>query len=160
RRRGGGGGRQQLRLADGPRGAARRSRGQPGRDRRFAPGDHRQPELLDDPGGRRAEAAAGRRGARAGGGDERPVGQRGGAGGAGGGGGGAGEGSPFSRPIAGNVVPQIGGFDEEGWTEEERKMINEPRKILSLPSLPLAATCVRVPVEVGHSVQVMVELEG
>jgi aspartate-semialdehyde dehydrogenase len=74
-------------------------------------------------------------------------------------GGGAAEGSPFARPIAGNVVPQIGDFDGEGWTGEERKMINETRKILSLPDLAVAATCVRVPVEVGHSVQVMAETE-
>lgn len=73
--------------------------------------------------------------------------------------GGLGEGSPFSRPIAGNAVPQIGSFDEAGWTEEELKMVHEPRKILSLPELHLAPTCVRVPVEVGHSVQLMVELE-
>ncbi|HEV7586954.1 MAG TPA: aspartate-semialdehyde dehydrogenase [Longimicrobium sp.] len=69
------------------------------------------------------------------------------------------EGSPFSRRIAGNVVPQIGDFDGEGWTGEERKMIGETRKILDLPDLPVAATCVRVPVDVGHSVQVTVETE-
>jgi aspartate-semialdehyde dehydrogenase len=69
------------------------------------------------------------------------------------------DGSPFTRRIAGNVVPQIGGFDEEGWTVEERKMIGETRKILDLPDLPVAATCVRVPVDVGHSVQVTVETE-
>jgi aspartate-semialdehyde dehydrogenase len=68
--------------------------------------------------------------------------------------------SPFTRPIAGNAVPQIGDFDAEGWTAEERKMIHEPRKILSLPDLPVAPTCVRVPVALGHSVEVMVELEG
>jgi aspartate-semialdehyde dehydrogenase len=68
--------------------------------------------------------------------------------------------SPFARQISGNVIPQIGDFDDEGWTGEERKMINETRKILSLPDLAVAATCVRVPVEVGHSVQVMVETEG
>jgi aspartate-semialdehyde dehydrogenase len=62
--------------------------------------------------------------------------------------------SPFARPIAGNVVPQIGDFDAEGWTGEERKMMHETRKILSLPDLPVTATCVRVPVDVGHSVQV------
>ena len=67
--------------------------------------------------------------------------------------------SPFARPIDGNVIPQIGDFDAEGWTGEERKMANETRKILSLPHLPVAATCVRVPVEVGHSVQVMAETE-
>ena len=69
------------------------------------------------------------------------------------------EDSPFTRPIAGNAVPQIGPFDEEGWTEEERKMIDEPRKILGLPDLAVAPTCVRVPVEVSHSVQMMVEVE-
>jgi aspartate-semialdehyde dehydrogenase len=68
--------------------------------------------------------------------------------------------SPFSRTIAGNAVPQIGDFDVEGWTAEERKMIHEPRKILSLPDLPIAPTCVRVPVAMGHSVEVMAELEG
>ncbi len=70
------------------------------------------------------------------------------------------EGSPFTRPIAANAVPQIGKFDAEGWSEEERKMVNEPRKIMSLPDLPLATTCVRVPVEVGHSVEVMIEQVG
>ncbi|CAN5360657.1 aspartate-semialdehyde dehydrogenase [soil metagenome] len=67
--------------------------------------------------------------------------------------------SPFARPIAGNVVPRIGDFDAEGWSGEEQKMIQETRKILSLPELPVAATCVRVPVDVGHSVQVMIETE-
>jgi aspartate-semialdehyde dehydrogenase len=67
--------------------------------------------------------------------------------------------SPFARTIAGNVIPQIGDFDPEGWTGEERKMIQETRKILSLPDLPVAATCVRVPVDLGHSVQLAVETE-
>jgi aspartate-semialdehyde dehydrogenase len=67
--------------------------------------------------------------------------------------------SPFARQISGNVIPQIGDLDADGWTGEEHKMINETRKILGLPDLAVAATCVRVPVEVGHSVQVMVETE-
>jgi aspartate-semialdehyde dehydrogenase len=67
--------------------------------------------------------------------------------------------SPFSRPIAGNAVPQIGDFDEEGWTGEETKMRHETRKILSLPRLQVAATCVRVPVDVSHAVQVTIETE-
>lgn len=71
----------------------------------------------------------------------------------------ASEDSPFTRPIAGNAIPQIGPFDQEGWTEEERKMIDEPRKIMGLPELPVAPTCVRVPVVVGHSLEMMVELE-
>jgi len=69
------------------------------------------------------------------------------------------DGSPFRRRIAGNVIPQIGDFDEAGWTGEERKMMEETRKILALPDLAVTATCVRVPVEVGHSVQVTVETE-
>jgi aspartate-semialdehyde dehydrogenase len=67
--------------------------------------------------------------------------------------------SPFSRTIRGNAVPQIGDFDEEGWTGEEKKMRQETRKIMGVPELHVAATCVRVPVEVGHSVQVTVETE-
>jgi aspartate-semialdehyde dehydrogenase len=67
--------------------------------------------------------------------------------------------SPFSREIYRNVIPQIGEFEESGWSEEERKMIAEPRKILSLPELRVAPTCIRVPVEVGHSVQMSVETE-
>jgi aspartate-semialdehyde dehydrogenase len=69
------------------------------------------------------------------------------------------EGSPFARSIHANVVPQIGDFDADGWTGEERKMMQETRKILSLPDLPVAATCVRVPVDVGHSVSTAVETE-
>ena len=67
--------------------------------------------------------------------------------------------TPFSRTIRGNAVPQIGDFDEGGWTAEETKMRQETRKILSAPELHVAATCVRVPVEVGHSVQVTIETE-
>ena len=68
-------------------------------------------------------------------------------------------GSAFARPIAGNALPQIGDFDAAGWTGEERKMRDESRKILGLPELVLAATCIRVPVDVGHSVQLMVETD-
>lgn len=67
--------------------------------------------------------------------------------------------SPFTRQIDGNVVPQIGPFDGAGWSEEEMKMIHEPRKIFSMPRLQVAPTCVRVPVEVGHAVQLAVETE-
>jgi aspartate-semialdehyde dehydrogenase len=69
------------------------------------------------------------------------------------------DGSPFTRPIQANAVPQIGPFDSNGWSEEERKMIFEPRKIMSLPELKVAPTCVRVPVEVSHSVELMIELD-
>jgi aspartate-semialdehyde dehydrogenase len=65
--------------------------------------------------------------------------------------------SPFTRRIASNAIPQIGDFDQDGWTAEERKMRLETRKIMSLPELAVAASCVRVPVDIGHSVQVTVE---
>src|SRR5690606_12904726 len=67
--------------------------------------------------------------------------------------------SPFASPIAGNVIPAIGDRDGEGWSEEEEKIRQERRKILGLPSLPVAATCVRVPVAVGHAVAATVETE-
>jgi len=67
--------------------------------------------------------------------------------------------SPFASPIAGNVIPAIGDRDGEGWSEEEEKIRQESRKILGLPSLPVAATCVRVPVVVGHAVAATVETE-
>jgi len=69
------------------------------------------------------------------------------------------EGSPFPAPIARNVIPRIGALGETGWTDEEEKMRHESRRILELPELSVAATCVRVPVEIGHSVEAAVELE-
>ena len=68
------------------------------------------------------------------------------------------EDSPFVAPIAGNVVPWIGPRLEDGWNEEEEKIRAETRKILDLPALPVAATCVRVPVETGHSISATVDL--
>lgn len=68
-------------------------------------------------------------------------------------------GSPFPARLAGNVIPFVGAPAEGGWTEEEDKMRAETRKILELPALPVAATCTRVPVAVGHSVAVTVETE-
>jgi aspartate-semialdehyde dehydrogenase len=64
----------------------------------------------------------------------------------------------FSSPIAANIIPQIGSFDKTGYTSEERKVIEETRKILELPELLISATCVRVPVKVGHSESVNIEL--
>lgn len=69
-------------------------------------------------------------------------------------------GSPFPARLAGNVIPWIGSDADEGWSEEEDKMRAETRKILELPALPVAATCARVPVAVGHSVAVTVETES
>jgi aspartate-semialdehyde dehydrogenase len=61
----------------------------------------------------------------------------------------------FGKTIAYNVVPKIDVFDEEtGYTFEEIKMQREAKRILSMPNLDVSATCVRVPVPVGHSVSV------
>lgn len=57
----------------------------------------------------------------------------------------------FPCQIAFNVIPQIGGFDENGITSEEWKMQNEGRKILHAPELLVNCTCVRVPVWRSHS---------
>jgi aspartate-semialdehyde dehydrogenase len=58
----------------------------------------------------------------------------------------------FPSPLAFNVIPHIGGFLPDGSTEEERKLREESRKILSLPGLPVSAICVRVPVLRSHCV--------
>jgi aspartate-semialdehyde dehydrogenase len=64
-------------------------------------------------------------------------------------------GDVFGKTIAYNVVAKIDVFDEEtGFTFEETKMQREARRILSMPKLDISATCVRVPVPVGHSVAV------
>ncbi|MEK4228789.1 aspartate-semialdehyde dehydrogenase [Solibacillus sp. FSL H8-0538] len=62
-------------------------------------------------------------------------------------------------PIARNVIPQIDKFTDNGFTYEEMKMINETKKILHMPELHVAATCVRVPVVSGHSESVYIEVE-
>lgn len=63
-------------------------------------------------------------------------------------------------PIARNVIPQIDVFTENGFTYEEMKMINETKKIMHMPELAVAATCVRVPVVSGHSESVYIEVES
>lgn len=65
----------------------------------------------------------------------------------------------FVRPIARNVVPQVGSFDDAGFTGEERKVAEETRKMLALPGLHVSATCVRVPVRTAHSEAVFLETE-
>ncbi len=65
----------------------------------------------------------------------------------------------YPHQIAFNLLPHIDDFVENGYTKEEMKMVNETRKILGRPDLPLSATTVRVPVEVGHSEAVWVETE-
>lgn len=70
-----------------------------------------------------------------------------------------GEHKVYPAPIAFNCLPQIGSFLEDGFTGEERKMMEETRKILGLPELRISATCVRVPVFYGHSESVHLELD-
>jgi aspartate-semialdehyde dehydrogenase len=65
----------------------------------------------------------------------------------------------FPHQIAFNCIPQIDVFMDGGYTKEELKMINETRKILGEPSLPVTATTVRVPVFCGHSESLNVETE-
>jgi aspartate-semialdehyde dehydrogenase len=62
----------------------------------------------------------------------------------------------FSKQIAFNVIPHIDVFMEDGYTKEEWKMVAETKKILD-PKIKLTATCVRVPVFVGHSEAVNIE---
>ncbi len=64
----------------------------------------------------------------------------------------------FTKRIAFNVIPHIDVFMEDGNTKEEWKMIQETKKILD-PNIEMSATCVRVPVFVGHSESVNVEFE-
>jgi aspartate-semialdehyde dehydrogenase len=65
-----------------------------------------------------------------------------------------GEESPFPAPLAMNVVPWAGSVKADGWSSEELKVRNESRKILGIPDLKVAATCVRVPVVTAHSLAV------
>ncbi len=65
----------------------------------------------------------------------------------------------YPNQIAFNCLPHIDVFDEDGHSREETKMIGETRKILDLPDLPVAATCVRVPVLRSHAMAVNVETE-
>lgn len=64
----------------------------------------------------------------------------------------------YPHPIYNNVLPHIDIFLENGYTKEEQKMIDETRKILSLPDLAVTATCVRVPVTSAHSVAMDITL--
>jgi aspartate-semialdehyde dehydrogenase len=65
----------------------------------------------------------------------------------------------FTKQIAFNVIPHIDSFMEDGSTKEEWKMVVETKKILD-PSINLTATCVRVPVFVGHSESVNIEFNN
>jgi aspartate-semialdehyde dehydrogenase len=65
----------------------------------------------------------------------------------------------FPRPLARNVVPQVGTFDASGYSSEERKVREEARKMLALPELFVSATAVRVPVRTAHSEAVFLETQ-
>jgi aspartate-semialdehyde dehydrogenase len=69
------------------------------------------------------------------------------------------EAKKFPKRIAFNVIPQVDVFMEDGYTREEWKMMAETKKILD-PKIRLTATCVRVPVFVGHSEAVNIEFEN
>lgn len=65
----------------------------------------------------------------------------------------------FSYSIYNNCIPHIDDFTQDGYTKEEHKMINETRKILNKPHLPITATAVRVPVVNCHGESINVEFE-
>src|SRR6204780_3833022 len=69
------------------------------------------------------------------------------------------EAKKFPKRIAFNLIPQIEVFMEDGFTKEEWKMVVETKKILD-PKIKLVATCVRVPVFIGHSEAVNIEFEN
>ncbi|EYT56924.1 aspartate-semialdehyde dehydrogenase [Dietzia sp. UCD-THP] len=68
---------------------------------------------------------------------------------------------PYTAPIAFNVLPMAGALVDDGSeeTDEEQKLRNESRKILGLPELRVAGTCVRVPVFTGHTLSINAEFE-
>ena len=66
----------------------------------------------------------------------------------------------FSHQIAYNLIPQIGGEQENGYTSEEMKLQNEGRKIMHLPELKVSCTCVRVPVVRSHSISVSLHFDS
>ncbi|MCL1982483.1 MAG: aspartate-semialdehyde dehydrogenase, partial [Clostridiales bacterium] len=72
---------------------------------------------------------------------------------------GSGETVAYPHPIAGNCLPHIDVFLENGYTKEEMKMVNETRKILGDGSIAITATTVRVPVFNSHSESLNVELK-
>ncbi len=63
----------------------------------------------------------------------------------------------YPHPIAFNALPHIEPFLDNGYTNEEMKMVNETRKILHAPNIAVSATCVRVPVMLSHSEAVHIE---
>ena len=69
------------------------------------------------------------------------------------------EANVHAKPLAFNIVPWLGKQVEGGYTDEELKLQNESRKILEIPDLAVSPTCVRVPVMVGHCIEVRATFE-
>ena len=65
----------------------------------------------------------------------------------------------FSHPIYDNLIPCIGKVEDDGFTDEEHKLLYESRKILNLPHLKVNSFCTRIPVTVGHGVFVNLHLK-
>jgi len=65
----------------------------------------------------------------------------------------------FQHQLAFNLIPHIDRFGPDGYTGEEMKLVNETRKILEIPDLPVAPTTVRVPVFTCHSVAINAETD-
>ena len=63
----------------------------------------------------------------------------------------------YPHEIGYNVIPHIEGFLDDGYTKEERKMVEETQKIMHADNLAVSATCVRVPVFVSHSESLHIE---
>ena len=67
--------------------------------------------------------------------------------------------SVYPHQIAFNLLPHVDVFQENGYTKEEMKLLNESRKIMDLPDLVASCTCVRVPVMRSHSISINAEFE-
>jgi len=67
--------------------------------------------------------------------------------------------SNYPHPIAFNLFPHVDVFFDDGYSKEEHKMLNESRKIMSMPKLAASTTCVRVPVMRAHSIAIHAEFE-
>lgn len=67
--------------------------------------------------------------------------------------------STYPHPIAFNLIPHVDLFQDDGYTKEEHKMVNETRKIMNLPALKISTTCVRVPVMRAHSISIQAEFD-
>ncbi len=66
----------------------------------------------------------------------------------------------YPHPIAFNLLPHVDAFQDNGYTKEEMKLLNESRKIMDLPDLKASATCVRVPVFRAHSIAMTAQFES